>query len=135
MPCRRGGLDLIRPPGRQTRGQAAERAGREAEDRAARWLADRGWEVFARRLRTQAGEIDIAAECRGVVAVVEVKRRATLATAAASVSPRQQARLMAAAELLLARFPARGTKGVRFDVLVVDDEGRVQLIEDAFRLT
>ena len=42
---------------------------------------------------------------------------------------------MAAAELLLARFPARGTKGVRFDVLVVDDEGRVQLIEDAFRLT
>lgn len=133
MPRRRGRLELSDAAPRRARGRDAERAGREAEDHAAAWLASRGWEVFARRLRSAAGEIDIAAERKGVVAIVEVKRRASLATAAASVSARQQARLMVAAELLLARFPERGTKGVRFDVVVVDDEGRVQIIEDAFR--
>ena len=121
-------------PARQARGRGAERAGRVAEDVACRWLAGGGWEIFARRERTAAGEIDIAAEREGLVAIVEVKQRATLEAAAGSVSARQQARLLAAAELLLARHPRRGMAGVRFDVLLVDAAGRVRRVEDAFRL-
>ena len=140
MPRGRGRLALtcaprLEPaPPRQARGRDAERAGRDAEEAACLRLAEDGWEIFARRVRTPRGEIDIAAERAGLVAIVEVKRRATHDDAAASVSPRQQARLMAAAELLLARHPARGSAGVRFDVLLVDAGGRVERIEDAFRL-
>lgn len=142
MPRGRGRLGLIRParvatpasPARQARGKGAERAGREAEEAACLLLAEDGWEVFARRVRTVAGEIDIAAERAGLVAIIEVKQRATLDEAAASVSGRQQARLMTAAGLLLARHPRRGTAGVRFDVMLVDAAGRVRRIEDAFRL-
>jgi putative endonuclease len=141
VPRGRGRLGLAPParaaaaPARQARGRGAERAGREAEDAACLLLAEDGWEVFARRLRTAAGEIDIAAEREGVVAIIEVKQRATLDEAAASLSPRQQARLMTAAEILLARHPRRGQEGVRFDVMLVDATGRLRRIEDAFRLT
>ncbi len=141
MPRGGGRLGLTRAPrpapapARQERGRGAERAGREAEEAACLWLAEDGWEIFARRVRTARGEIDIAAEREGLVAIIEVKQRATHDDAAASISARQQARLMAAAELLLARHPARGSAGVRFDVLLVDAEGRVGRIEDAFRLT
>ncbi|MDE2334233.1 MAG: YraN family protein [Rhodospirillales bacterium] len=121
-------------PARQARGKGAELAGRAAEEAACRWLAEARWDIFARRERTAAGEIDIAAERDGLVAIVEVKRRATLEAAAGSVSARQQARLLAAAELLLARHPQRGLAGVRFDVLLVDAGGQVRQIEDAFRL-
>ncbi len=141
MPRGRGRLGLAPParlapaPARQERGRGAERAGREAEDAACLLLAEDGWEVFARRVRTAAGEIDIAAEREGVVAIIEVKQRATLDEAAASLSGRQQARLMTAAEILLARHPRRGREGVRFDVMLVDATGRLRRIEDAFRLT
>ncbi len=85
------------------------------------------------RLRTAAGEIDIVAERDGLLAVVEVKARPSLADAAAALSPRQRARLFAAAEILLAEHPEWGANGVRFDVIVVDAAGAVRRIADAFR--
>ena len=55
-----------------------------------------------------------------------------------SLSPRQRARLLAAAEILLAEHPewegaGWGRAGVRFDVLLVDAAGAVRRIADAFR--
>jgi putative endonuclease len=96
-------------------------------------LTGDGWTVLGRRLRTPAGEVDAVAEKEGLLAFVEVKSRPRLAEAAASVSPRQRARLMAAAECLLAENPHWGAAGVRFDVLVVDARGAVRRIADAFR--
>ena len=93
-----------------------------------------GWAVLGRRLRTAAGEIDIAAEKAGLLAIVEVKSRPRLAEAAASLSTRQRARLLAAAEILLAENPGWGQAGVRFDVMLVDAAGCVRRIADAFRL-
>jgi len=66
--------------------------------------------------------------------VLEVKSRPTLAAAAAALLPRQRARLLAAASILLAENPQWGRNGVRFDVLVVDAAGAVRRIADAFRL-
>ena len=85
-------------------------------------------------MRTVAGEIDIIAEQDGLLAIVEVKTRATMADAAAAVTPRQQARLLAAADIVLAEHPEWGANGVRFDVLVTDPAGRIRRIADAFRL-
>lgn len=96
-------------------------------------LEAEGWAVLARRLRTPAGELDLVAEREGLLAFVEVKARPTLSGAAASLGPRQRARLLAAAEIALAANPGWGHAGVRFDVLVVDAEGRVRRIADAFR--
>jgi putative endonuclease len=49
------------------------------------------------------------------------------------VTPRQQARLLAATDLILAENPDWGLNGVRFDLLLVDASGRVRRIADAFR--
>jgi putative endonuclease len=120
--------------GRQQRGRRAHASGAQAEAVASAALEGDGWVVLARRLRTEAGEVDVLAERGGVLAIVEVKARPTLAAAAAALSPRQRARLLAAAEIILAEHPDWGANGVRFDVVVVDAAGRVRRIADAFRL-
>ena len=118
---------------RARRGRTAQRRGIDAESAACAALEDAGWTVLGRRLRTPAGEIDAVAEKDGLLAVLEVKSRPTLALAAAAVSPRQRARLLAAAAILLAAHPAWGRAGVRFDVLLVDAAGAVRRVPDAFR--
>ncbi len=89
--------------------------------------------MLARRLRTEAGEIDLIAEREGMLAFIEVKSRASLAEAAFSLTPRQRLRLLAAAEIVLAERPGWGRAGVRFDVILVDPAGRLRRISDAFR--
>lgn len=93
-----------------------------------------GWTVLGQRLRTAAGEVDAVAEKDGLLAIIEVKHRPTLAGAAYALGPRQRARLIAAGEILLAANPGWGSAGVRFDVLLVDAVGAVRRIVDAFRL-
>jgi len=119
---------------RQVRGMAAQARGVAAERAAADALARDGWTVLATRLRTPAGEIDLLAERAGLLAIIEVKARPDLAGAAAALGPRQRARLLAAAEIVLAAHPEWGKAGVRFDVLLVDPQLRVRRIADAFRL-
>ena len=80
-------------PARTAKPQTADQRGRAAEAAAALALERDGWTILGRRLRTPAGEIDIAAEKDGLLALVEVKARPNLATAAASLSPRQRLRL------------------------------------------
>lgn len=121
------------PDGRAARGRAAQARGVMAEQAACAALERDGWTVLARRLRTAAGEIDVAAERDGLLAFIEVKARPDLLSAAAALGPRQRARLLAAGEVALAEHPGWGRAGVRFDVLLVDDAGRVRRIADAFR--
>jgi putative endonuclease len=118
---------------RGLRGRRAQAGGVDAEARACAALADVGWRVLGRRVRTAAGEIDVVAEREGVVAFVEVKSRPTLSDAAFALTPRQQARLLDAAEILLGENPDWGRAGVRFDLIVVDAAGAVRRIADAFR--
>ena len=90
--------------------------------------------MLGRRLRTPAGEVDAVVEKDGLLAFIEVKRRATLAGAAVALPVRQRVRLLAAAEILLAAHPDWGAAGVRFDVLLVDRHRNVRRIADAFRV-
>ena len=119
---------------RTLQGANAFAAGLDAEAIAAHALEQDGWHLHARRLRTAAGDIDLIAEKDGLLAIVEVKHRATLAGAAASLGPRQRRRLIAAAELVLAAHPGWGATGIRFDVIVIDRTGAIRRIADAFRL-
>ena len=119
---------------RTVRGRGAQARGVDAERLAAQALEREGWTIHARRLRTEAGEIDLVAERDGLLAFVEVKARKTLADAAAALGPRQRARLLAAGEAALAEHHDWGRAGVRFDVVVVDASGQTRRIADAFRL-
>ncbi len=119
---------------RAARGLRAHASGLGAEAIAMAALEADGWRILARRVRTPAGELDAAAEKDGLLAIIEVKHRPTLAGAAAALGPRQQVRLMSAAQALMAENPDWGAQGVRFDVLVVDAAGAVRRIADAFRL-
>jgi putative endonuclease len=120
-------------PRRQASGRASQAGGIAAEAAAAAALEADGWTILARRLRTPEGEIDLVAECRGLLAFVEVKSRPRLSDAAYALSPRQRARLLRAGAVALAENPGWGREGVRFDVLLVDAEGAVRRIADAFR--
>jgi len=118
---------------RRQRGQAAYAAGVAAEATACAALIADGWVIHARRLRTQAGEVDAVAEKAGILAIIEVKARPTLAEAAVALTLRQQARLVGACDLILGQHPEWGANGVRFDILVVNPDGQVRRIADAFR--
>src|SRR3954467_1837101 len=85
--------------------QVAFRLGLSAESRAAALLIAKGFRILARRWRSPVGEIDIVARRGRLLVFVEVKARAAFDDAAWSVTDRQRARIAAAAEAWLARYP------------------------------
>jgi len=99
--------------------QAAFRTGLSAESRAAALLVAKGFRIIARRWRSPVGEIDIVARRRSLLVFVEVKARNDLDAAAESVTPRQRARIAAAAEAWLATYPDPSITDIRFDAMLV----------------
>lgn len=99
--------------------QAAFNRGISAESLAAAWLIGKGFRILTRRFRCAAGEIDIVAARRHLIIFVEVKARATLNDAAASVTMRQRSRIATAAEIWLAAHPQVQYKDLRFDAILI----------------
>ncbi|HLJ44212.1 MAG TPA: YraN family protein [Candidatus Binataceae bacterium] len=97
----------------------AFRTGLSAESRAAAFLIAKGYRILARRFRTPQGEIDIVARRRKTVAFVEVKARDTLDEAAYAVTPRQQARIITAAQAWLMAHPEHDGYDLRFDAMLI----------------
>lgn len=118
---------------RRQRRQQAERRGRTAE-LLCRWhLRLRGWRIVARGWRCPAGEIDILARRGNVLAVIEVKSRGDLATAAAAVAPRQRRRIARAAAAFVAIRPDLADMTLRFDVMLVAPLRPPRHLPDAWR--
>jgi putative endonuclease len=99
--------------------RVAFRTGLSAESRAAILLVAKGFRILARRWRSPVGEIDIVARRRGLLIFVEVKARERLDDAAWSVTDRQRARIVAAAQAWLARYPDASVRDIRFDAMLV----------------
>jgi putative endonuclease len=114
--------------------QAAETKGRDAEDSVAAIWRSQGFSVLAQRLRTKTGEIDLIVADPATLVFVEVKSRKSFADAAYAVLPRQQSRLLQAADSALALHEEWSRPNIRFDVALVCN-GAVQHIEDAIRLS
>lgn len=93
--------------------------GLSAESRAAAYLVAKGYRILKRRFRTPYGEIDIVARRRDLLAFVEVKARATLDDAAYAVTPRQQKRIIDAANAWLMAHPEHASFELRFDAVLV----------------
>ena len=90
-----------------------------AETRAAAYLMAKGYRILAKRFRTPHGEIDIVAKRRNLVAFIEVKARASLDDAAYAVTPRQQARIIEAAQAWLMAHPEHAEFELRFDAMLI----------------
>ena len=133
MPRRAEPLQPLDGPRREK--IAAFRLGLSAESRAAMMLIAKGYRILARRWKTPFGEIDIVARRRGTVVFVEVKARERADDAAEAVTERGKRRIVAAAELWLARNPADAQRDIRFDVMLVTPGKIPRHIANAFDAT
>jgi putative endonuclease len=98
---------------------AAFRTGLSAESRAAALLMAKGYRILAKRFRTPYGEIDLVARKRNLLAFIEVKARANLDDAAYAVTPRQQQRIIEAAQAWLVAHPEHANFELRFDAMLI----------------
>jgi putative endonuclease len=122
---------LGKSPPRPERQQAFQ-LGLSAESRAAALLIAKGFRILARRFKSPVGEIDIVARRRQLLVFVEVKARADLDEAAFAVTPRQRARIAAAAEAWLAAHGDSGFRDIRFDAILVAPGKLPRHIQGAF---
>jgi len=87
---------------------------------AAAFLERQGLTLLDRNFRTRRGEIDLVMREGDVIVFVEVRLRTNprFGGAAASITPRKQARLVAAAQVYLARLGREPP--CRFDAVLLD---------------
>jgi putative endonuclease len=104
--------------------------GREAEDRAARYLESCGQRVVERNFRVRGGEIDLIVRDGRTLVFVEVRQRGSsdFGGAAASITAGKQRRI-----ILAARHYLLGKRecDCRFDCVLIDGE-QLQWIRNAF---
>lgn len=117
---------------RHHRGKAAFFAGAAAENGIAQDYERRGFTVARRRWRGAGGEIDLIVRDGSGLIFVEVKQAQNFERAARSLSARQMQRIYASAEEFLGTEPLGSLTNVRFDVALVDGQGQMQIIENAF---
>jgi putative endonuclease len=92
----------------------------------------KGYWILARRYRTPHGEIDVVARRGDLLAFVEVKARASLDDAAYAVTPRQQQRIIDAAQGWLMAHPEHAEFELRFDVILVAPKRLPRHLKAAF---
>lgn len=118
--------------GKALRGANAYHAGVSAEESVARDYQRRGFSMAAQRWRGKAGEIDLIIRDETDLVFVEVKKSRDFARAAQRITPHQIRRIRLSAQEFIAGEPAGALTQMRFDVALVDQMGRVEIIENAF---
>lgn len=99
--------------------QRRNRIGALGETIAAAVLMAKGYRILEKRYVSSAGEIDIIARRGRRIAFVEVKRRANIEAAHASISDAQRERIGNAAEAWLAKQPRYQSYDLGFDIIFV----------------
>ena len=113
--------------------------GRAAEAAAARHLERLGYRLITANFRARRGELDLVAQDGDVLAIVEVRSRASdrQGGAPASITHAKRTRIIRAARLLLAKNPLLAKLPTRFDVVEVTgppDNLTCEVIRAAFSL-
>ncbi|MDO5619937.1 MAG: YraN family protein [Paracoccus sp. (in: a-proteobacteria)] len=117
---------------RSRRGALACLSGAMAEDSVAARYQAAGADLLARRWRGRAGEIDLIVQQDDCVIFVEVKKSRTHELAALRLDRRQMDRICGAALEYCGTLPLGSLTEMRFDVALVDETGRIDVIENAF---
>lgn len=112
--------------------------GRGWEDAARVWLEARGLKCIAQRYRCRLGEIDLVFRDGDTIVITEVRARAraSLVSAAESITAAKRRRIIAATRHFLMRHAALGQRPLRFDVVAIDgidgEAPRYEWIRSAF---
>jgi len=117
---------------RKSRGAKAYFSGLAAEDQVAATYERANMPVVLRRWRGKGGEIDLIARDGSAFVFVEVKQSRTHDRAATHLRPAQLRRLWASAEEFLALTPRGSPSEVRFDLALVDGQGKIEIIRNIF---
>lgn len=116
-----------------------QQAGRQVEDRALDLLQRAGHYLITRNFRGRRGEIDLVTLHGRLLVFTEVRQRSgnDHGTAAGTVTPTKQARLIATARYFLACHPTLQSNVMRFDVIACDgsvEDGQLTWLQAAFTL-
>lgn len=117
---------------REWSGQVAYLAGASAECQVAQDYVRRGYRLAHKRWRGRCGEVDLILRDGDGLIFVEVKKSRSFARAAQRISRVQMDRIYRTAEEFLAGEPRGALTDVRFDAALLDGQGQVQIIENAF---
>ena len=109
----------VPPDGVRRKRQRARQYGLAGERLAALSLQLKGYRILERNYRTKLGEIDIIARKGDVVAIVEVKARADVASAADAVGYQARQRIERAALHWLATRRDANRLSLRFDIIAI----------------
>lgn len=114
-------------------GATSYHAGLAAERQVAVHYQNSGRRIAAHRWRGRyGGEIDLIAREGDKVIFIEVKRAETHAWAVERLSERQMRRICVSAEEFVAMTPDCANLDMRFDVALVDGQGRIEILENAY---
>ncbi len=106
--------------------------GKKGEERAKKFLEDRGYKILFQNYRTRCGEIDLICEEGETLVFVEVrqKRGGKFGTPIESIDQRKIEKIKKTAEIFLSE---KGifNREIRFDFLAISGE-KIELITDAF---
>ena len=117
---------------RRNRGTTSYQAGLAAEEIVAQAFARKGQAILAKRWRGSGGEIDVIAQDGEGVVFVEVKKSKTHTKAAQRITHQQMQRIYSTGAEFLETMPKGQLTDVRIDVALVDEVGRVNVIENAY---
>ncbi len=106
--------------------------GEQAEQQALQLLINNGLNLLSRNFRCKYGELDLIMTDQQTLVIVEVRFRQTdrYGSAAESVTPKKQSRIIAATQMYLAAHPTQNP--VRFDVVALSGNGKMEWLKNAF---
>lgn len=119
-------------PKKSSTRQGAFKRGVLAEKAAGVYLRVKGYKILATRYKIPVGEVDIIAKKGNTLVFVEVKARANIDDAAASITPRQQKRIAKAASSFLANHGEFEGLDCRFDAILISGLTKPTHIENAW---
>jgi len=109
--------------------------GKDAENRACRYLQAHGLQLLHRNYRSNRGEIDLILQDTDSLVFVEVRyrRQPGFGSAAESVDWRKQSKLIACARHFMQAHPDTARQPCRFDVISVKGSSSdIEWIQNAF---
>ncbi|MGZ8226982.1 MAG: YraN family protein [Methylococcaceae bacterium] len=106
--------------------------GENAEEQAHKFLVSQGLKPVSRNFRCKQGELDLIMLDQQTLVIIEVRYRKTdrYGSAAESVTPAKQSRIIAATQLYLSQ--QKTDQPIRFDVIAMSGNDQINWIKNAF---
>ena len=106
--------------------------GESAEEQAHRFLINKGLKPVCRNYRCKQGELDLIMTDQQTLVIIEVRYRKTdqYGSALESVTRTKQSRIIAATHSYLS--PQKTDRPIRFDVVAISGNGKIEWIQNAF---